>query len=131
MTYNLVSLSHVVPAGGFDLAELEGELWLRLTREGDVLTALDDSSTVSVDPGEVAYASGSTVLTRHFVWCQSRTGLITPSTQRVFLVSEILAGLDDDVAGEVLEALSSGLTEHFGSEPNVFLVHEGAPAASF
>jgi DNA/RNA-binding domain of Phe-tRNA-synthetase-like protein len=129
--YNLVSLSQVVPSGGFDLDGLDGELWLRLTREGDVFTALDDSSAVSVDPGEVAYACGSTVLTRHFVWRQSRTGLITPSTERVFLVSEILGQLDDAIAADLLEAFSAGLAGYFGAEPSVVLVHADAPTLSF
>lgn len=74
--YNLVSLTHVVPTGGFDLAEVGSELRLRLTRDGDLFTALDEPAPLEVGAGEVAYAAGTTVLTRHFVWRQARTGLI-------------------------------------------------------
>ena len=88
--YNGVSLRHVVPAGGFDLAEIVGPLELRLSRAGDHFTPLDGDEPVAVPPGEVAYADGTTILTRHFVWRQARTALIGPETRSVVLVSEVL-----------------------------------------
>ncbi len=80
--YNAVSLRHLVPAGGFDLGALEGPLELRLTRDGDTFHPLDGSSPERVEAGEVAYASGDEILTRHFVWKQSRRGLLNESTAR-------------------------------------------------
>src|SRR5215213_10972048 len=88
--YNAVSLRHVVPAGGFDLEEIDGALELRLTRQEDTFQPLDGSSEVGVEPGEVAYASGNEILTRYFVWKQSRKGLLEESTRLLFLVSEVL-----------------------------------------
>ena len=44
--YNSVSLRHVVPAGGFDLAPLDDALELRLTREADTFRPLDSASAV-------------------------------------------------------------------------------------
>jgi DNA/RNA-binding domain of Phe-tRNA-synthetase-like protein len=134
--YNRVSLEHLVPAGGFDLGRVDDDpLELRLTREGDAFEALDASAPEPAEPGEVAYASGNTVLTRHFVWKQSRAGLLTPSTRSVFLVSEILGeveeGADEPVAGAVLEDLAGGLIRHFGAEPRGFLVDEENPEASW
>lgn len=55
-------------------------LELRLTRRGDTFQALDKNEPVAVPDGEVAYVTGRTVLTRHFVWRQSRAGIITPET---------------------------------------------------
>src|SRR5215210_2695837 len=88
--YNAVSLRHVVPAGGFDLEDIDGALELRLTRQKDTFQPLDGSSEVGVEPGEVAYASGNEILTRYFVWKQSRKGLLDESTRLLFLVSEVL-----------------------------------------
>ena len=39
-----------------------------LTRPGDEFTALDAGEAEVVAPGEVAYASGNVILTRHFIW---------------------------------------------------------------
>jgi B3/4 domain/alpha/beta hydrolase fold len=69
--YNALSLRHVVPAGGFNLAQLDDYFELRLTRREATFHPLDSASAESVELGEVAYASGNEVLTRHFVWKQS------------------------------------------------------------
>jgi len=132
--YNSVSLRHVVPAGGFDLAQLGDALELRLTREGDTFRPLDSASAERVESGEVAYASGNEILTRHFVWKQSHTGLLGESTRSVFVVCEVLGEVEesaDGLAQAVLEDLSKGVRRHFGAEPATFLVEERVPAASW
>ena len=132
--YNAVSLRHVVPAGGFDLAQLGDALELRLTREGDTFRPLDRTSAERVEPGEVAYASGNEVLTRHFVWKQSHVGLLSESTGTVLLVCEVLGEVEesaDGLAQAVLEDLCEGLRRHFGAEPVSFLVEERVPATSW
>ncbi len=125
--YNTISLQYVVPAGGFDLYELYGPIELRLTRPGDTFMALDEDSAQEVPPGEVAYANGNNILTRHFVWRQAKTGLITASTSSVFLVAEVLGELGRDVAENVLAALQNGLERYFNIKTHGFLVHAGNP----
>ena len=132
--YNSVSLRYVVPAGGFDLALLGDALELRLTREADRFRPLDSASAERVEPGEVAYASGNEILTRHFIWKQSHKGLLSESTRSVFLVSEVLGVVEesaDGLAQAVLEDLCEGLRRHFGAEPVNFLVEQRVPAASW
>ncbi len=130
--YNAISLRHVVPAGGFDLTELEDTLELRLTREGGTFHPMDNSSPESVEPGEIAYAAGNEVLTRHFVWKQSYRGLLKESTSSVFLVCEVLGEVEESGGGEaeaILEDFSEGLRRHFGAEPTTFLVEKRNPTA--
>jgi DNA/RNA-binding domain of Phe-tRNA-synthetase-like protein len=120
--YNTISLRHFVPAGAFDLAELPGPLELRLSRTGDAFTSLDADAPVAVPPGEVSYVSGQVILTRHFVWRQARTGLVTPETRDVFLVSEVLGEVGREVAEAVLADFRDGLLEHFGAAAQTFLL---------
>ena len=129
--YNAVSLRHVVPAGGFDLDQLRGPLELRLTRDGDHFTALDADAPIPVPPGEIAYLDGATVLTRHFVWRQARTGLITPATRSVVLLSEIPGEVGEDVARQVLADLAAGLRDHFGAAPSADIVDADSPSCSW
>jgi DNA/RNA-binding domain of Phe-tRNA-synthetase-like protein len=133
--YNSVSLRHVVPAGGFDLAQLgNAALELRLTREGDTFRPLDSTSAERVEPGAVAYASGNDVLTRHFVWKQSHKGLLEESTSSVLLVCEVLGEVEesaDGLAQAALEEFSEGVRRYFGAEAATFLVEERVPAASW
>jgi DNA/RNA-binding domain of Phe-tRNA-synthetase-like protein len=93
---------------------------------------LHGSSEVGVEPGEVAYASGNEILTRYFVWKQSRKGLLNESTRSLFLVSEVLGVVESDsgVANAVLEDFADGLRRHFDSEPAIFLVGEEDPEVS-
>ena len=60
-----VSLTHLVPTGGFDMAGTPAPLEVRLTRLGERFQALDEDTPTQVEPGEVAYAVGSVLLTRH------------------------------------------------------------------
>lgn len=129
--YNTVSLRHVVPVGGFDLDQLHGPLELRLTREGDTFTALGEQTAVRVPAGEVAYAYEQTILTRHFVWRQAQTGLITPCTRSVFLVSEILDEVGKNVAEAVLTDLRTGVETSFNVKASPFLLDVHNPVATW
>ncbi len=112
--YNSISLSHVVPAGGFDVAELESDLDLRFTNANDEFQAFDQEVPIAVNENEVAYTTDTTVLTRHVVWRQSRRALITERTSTVLLVSEILGELPDDLPDLVEQSFLTGLEEFFG-----------------
>lgn len=112
--YNTISLKYIVPAGGFDIDALEHDLELRLSRPGDTFAALDADEVVEIPVGEVSYADGSTIITRHFVWKQSRHTLLTPESRNVFFVSEILGELPHETAQEVRAAFADGLLSNFG-----------------
>lgn len=122
--YNTISLRHLVPAGAFDLDQVEGELALRLSRAGDTFRSLDAMEPIDVEPGEVAYANARCILTRHFVWRQARTGLIGPQTRNIILLSEVLGEVGSKVAEAVLADFASGLRERFGVEPHRLAVTE-------
>jgi DNA/RNA-binding domain of Phe-tRNA-synthetase-like protein len=128
--YNAVSLRHVVPVGGFDLARIPGPLAVRLTREGDTFNALDAEGVLAVPAAEIAYATGTTVLTRHLMWRQARDGLIHPETRSVFLVSESLPEGGPRLAEIVLDELASGLRQRFGADVATFVMDEDSPRIS-
>lgn len=104
--YNACSLRFLVPFGGFDLDEPSMALLeFRLTKEGDVFCALDATESETLAPGEAVYAVGSTVVTRHINWKQSKEGLITENTRNVVFMAEILA----DVPSETVEGIKAFL----------------------
>lgn len=129
--YNSVSLRFIVPAGGFDLEDLAGPLELRLTRPGDTFAAFDAAAPLAVPAGEVAYATGAVVLTRHLLWRQARIGLLSSSTRAAILVSEVPGPAGGAVAEEVLGALRAGLAEHFGVTAIGCIVDEGNPTLTW
>jgi DNA/RNA-binding domain of Phe-tRNA-synthetase-like protein len=129
--YNSVSLTHLVPVGGFGLDDLHGPIELRRTRPGDRYLALDATAPVAVPAGEIAYADGEVVLTRHFVWRQAREGLIRPESRSVLLLSEILADVGAEVAEAVRRDLAVGLERHFGVRPTSTVLSADTPTWTF
>jgi len=125
--YNALSLHHVVPAGAWDLDDISEDLELRFTRAGDLFTALDSAQAVAVAEGEVAYASGPVVLTRHFMWRQARQALVRPETRNVFLVSEIPGVAGRGVAEAMRRDMVSGLKEHFGVKAKSAILNSACP----
>lgn len=126
--YNAVSLRRLVPAGGFDIAGLERGLLLRLSRPGDTFTALDRDEAVAVPAGEVSYADGPVILTRHFVWKQSRQAILTPASRDILFLSEILGELEPGLAEAVAEDFRSGLARHFGIDATTAILDEQRPS---
>ncbi len=117
--YNAVALRLVVPAGAFDVRTLSHDVVLRTSRAGDTFWALDVAEPIPVPGGEIAYAAGSTVLTRQLMWRQSRAGLVTPTTTSVLFMSELLPEHPADLPDRVAEGFHDGFPRHFGVEPRM------------
>lgn len=128
--YNAVSLHHVLPAGGYDLAAIDGEIEVRPTRDGDSFRGLDQAAPEPVPAGELAYCCGSDVLTRHLVWRQSERALIRRGTRDALLVSEAIAGVPDAALDAVAEDLQRGLEGWFGAAVRVHRLDAGRPAVA-
>jgi DNA/RNA-binding domain of Phe-tRNA-synthetase-like protein len=89
--YNLASVLHGVPAGAFDLAQVRGEVLIRYARGEDCFTPLGEPLKSEIPkPGEVVYAKGCQVLTRHWNHrdCEE-SKLVNASTDVVFMVERI------------------------------------------
>lgn len=127
--YNSVCLELVVPAGGYDLDALASPLELRLSRPGDTFEALDASAAEAVPSGELAYASGQSVVTRQLVWRQSRLGLVTAATRSALFLSELLPS-HASLAEVVQHALATGLQDLFGVSVHSAVLSHSTPALS-
>jgi DNA/RNA-binding domain of Phe-tRNA-synthetase-like protein len=91
--YNLVSVTHGAPAGAFDLLKITGQVCVRFAKPGDTFVPLGEPDIVEVpSPGEVIYAQGDEVLTRHWNHRDSEsTKVTTSSTDVVFIVERVSA----------------------------------------
>lgn len=124
-----VSLTHLVPTGGFDMGGTSAPLEVRLTGSGEHFQALDEETPNQVEPGEVAYAIGSVLLTRHLCWRQARTRLMQPETRDAFLVSEVLPAAGEAVASAVLGDFVAG-ARALGSDAEGAILSQGQTAAA-
>jgi len=129
--YNSISLKYLVTAGAYDLDQLDYGLELRFSRAGDTFQALGDENILGVPEGEISYADGTQILTRHCVWRQSKVGLILPESENVILVSEIPGELGEELCKDVLAALAQGIVKHFQIVPLTFIMSSDKPVIEF
>lgn len=122
--YNAISLANLVPAGAYDIDQLEGDLHLRFSKDGDTFMALDSEENISIPAGEVSYADGDKIITRHYVYKQSKHAIITAETKNVILVSEILGELPEDTAEKVANDLVNGLKQAFNIDTKAVILDE-------
>ena len=107
--YNLVSVSHGVPAGAFDLDAVHGDIVIGFASGHEEFTPLGEPGTSEHPrPGEVIYADRTSVLTRHWNHRDAdRTKVTQDSRNIVFLLetTESAAfGQEVDAAAEDLAA---------------------------
>jgi len=98
--YNCVSLLHMVPVGGDDLAKVDGDILLRFANGDEAFSPLGSWELQKARKGEVIYADAKEVLCRRWNWRECEKTKMTEETQDVLLVSE---GLPPVMAGEIME----------------------------
>ena len=122
--YNAISLKYLVTAGAYDVDRLENDMWLRFSKVGDTFTALDSDESIPIPAGEVSYADGDKIITRHYVYKQSKHALLTDDSKNVIFVSEILGELPEETAAEVAQAITDGLKTCFGIDTVAVILDE-------
>lgn len=128
--YNAFSLKYLIPFGGFDMKNINS-LDLRVSKDTDKFTALDSTEPVDVLPGEIVYATGNTVVTRHINWRQSKEGLISHSTTNVCFMAEVLDEYPKTKLAEMIDEFKSCCIEYLKVTPAVYMVDETNPIISF
>lgn len=126
--YNWLSVAHTVPVGGWDIQQMAGgNIHLMLTQGGERFQELGHGpdAALTVEADEVSYADDEELITRHFVWRQSERAKVTPDTSEVFLISELLPAVDDDIAQELEQAFVQGLKEYFDVEARSAILPSG------
>ncbi len=106
---NVVSLTHVVPAGGHAIDVITKNMELLFAKGDEEFVPLDSEQVENPLPGEVVFVEGKTVLTRRWTWRQGKHTLLVPDTTAVEFnvdglppvpVSEV-----EQACGEVMELI--------------------------
>lgn len=80
---NVVSLNHVVPAGGHAIDVVTKNMELLFAKGDEEFVPLDSEQVENPLPGEVVFVEGKTVLTRRWTWRQGKHTLVGPETTAV------------------------------------------------
>jgi DNA/RNA-binding domain of Phe-tRNA-synthetase-like protein len=85
---NILSLRHLIPAGGHAIDVLTQDIALHPATGQEIFVPFGESPDESPghpNPGEIVFVEGNTVLTRRWVWRQSNHTLTLPTTTAIEL----------------------------------------------
>lgn len=88
--YNTVSLSHMLPCGGEDLAAIQGDLHLTRATGQEPFIPLGGNADEPPIPGEVLYRDDSGAVCRCWNWREADRTRLTETTTDAILVIEAL-----------------------------------------
>jgi DNA/RNA-binding domain of Phe-tRNA-synthetase-like protein len=113
-SYNSVSVHHGLPSGAFDLDHVTGDIDIRHADGTESFTPLGEPDTVETPkPGEIIYADGEIVLTRHWNHRDAhRTRVTEDSTRVAFVLETLRADRDGDLLKVAADELQSLLAPH-------------------
>lgn len=123
--YNAVSVSHLLPIGGEDLAHYEGPLRLVRATSDETFETMASGQPVleHPEPGEVAWRDDLGITCRRWNWRQcTRTRLSHDTASAVFVLDWLPAGGDHpslEDAGDALADLLAELSPGAGVETRV------------
>jgi DNA/RNA-binding domain of Phe-tRNA-synthetase-like protein len=112
--YNSLSIRFLVPMGGHDLDTLEGRVELGFAEGWEPFTPMGGGETVTVPKGELVYRDRREVLTRNWVWRQCEKDKATEKTRNIFIPMDVLGEVGKEVAGTIIEDLSSLIPRFLG-----------------
>jgi len=109
---NIISLRHLIPAGGHATDVLTQDIELRLATGEEEFTPFGSETTEHPVPGEIVFVEGNEVLTRRWTWRQASHTLTLPETTAIELNID---GLPPVSASEIEEACSEAIEmiEHY------------------
>jgi DNA/RNA-binding domain of Phe-tRNA-synthetase-like protein len=113
--YNLVSVVRGMPAGAFDLDRLVAEVVIRFSEPGDAFTPMGEpDKSESPNPGEVVYAQGGEVLTRHWNYRDADPTKVSEATRNAVFILERISGkaVPDTEMAAAQEELAGLLAPH-------------------
>lgn len=112
--YNAVSLAHLLPCGGEDLAAVVGDIALARARGDELFVPLGSDEVQPPAPGEVIYRDGAGVLCRCWNWREAERTKLTPATRAAFLCIETPTAAGEAAVQAACTALLTGIRTHLG-----------------
>jgi tyrosyl-tRNA synthetase len=127
--YNAFVLSENLPAGGYDLDRVVGDVEVRFSNDSDRFIQLNKDQYKEVGEDVVVFADESEVLCSHWVWKQADTQKLRPRTQNVLFRFEGLGETEKSLKAK-LKVFESELKKYFKFKSfDYVLVTEGSSEA--
>jgi DNA/RNA-binding domain of Phe-tRNA-synthetase-like protein len=127
--YNMISLRHLVPVGGEDLAAVEGDVALAFATDHEPpVRLLGEPEARPPKPGEVIYKDRIGALCRRWNWKEADRTKLTEETTDGFLVIEGLPPVGRPLVESALADLAALVQSHCGGRVRTGIVDRDHPA---
>lgn len=123
--FNYISIKYMIPAGGDDMAKVDGDIILKFAVGGEPFTALNSKEKGTAKEGEVVYADSKEILCRRWNWRECDKTKMTEKTKDVILVVEALPPVTKEELDEVEEELNRLITKYCGGEIRTAILDDG------
>lgn len=126
--YNTISLRHLVPVGGEDLAAVEGDVELDFATDNEPpVRLLGEPEARPPKPGEVIYKDRVGALCRRWNWKEADRTKLTEQTTDGFLVIEGLPPVGRPLVESALGELAALVVAHCGGSVRTGIVDRESP----
>lgn len=122
--FNYTSIKHMVPAGGDDIAKVEGDIILRFARGDEPFTALNSEEMETAKEGEVIYSDEKEVLCRRWNWRECDKTKMTEETRDVVLVVEGLLPVTREEINAIIDDFGQMVDEYCGGDIKTAVLNE-------
>ena len=117
--YTAISLKYLVAMGAHDLERATDDFEVRLSRTGDTFMPIGSSEIERLAPGELVYATGDIIHTRHWIWRQSELGKIDLDCGTIIFPIDGFAGINDDAVMAARDELATLIQDFFKVDTTV------------
>ena len=124
---NVCSLKYMMPIGVHPIANDSKNIELRLATGEETYTDFSGTKTEKIPQGEIVFADGDAVLTRKWVWRQSRQSIIDVSTDNFFINLDFILPKDDREIKIIVEEVGNIFKKYFLESPGTFLLTQSNP----
>jgi DNA/RNA-binding domain of Phe-tRNA-synthetase-like protein len=130
--YNVVSLTHLLPAGGEDLDAIEGDVVLtRASASEPPVKLLGENEERAPKPGEVIYKDDRSAICRRWNWKEAERTKLTERTRNAILVLEALPPISLEELETAARDLERLVLERCGGDARVELLERQCPEVVF
>ena len=129
--FNVVSLTHVLPAGGDDLDKVKGDVRLGLAKGGEVYTPLGSpEKTENPRPGEaILYdTGGGDVFCRAWCWKNGDKSRIEEATKNVAINIDALPPVTPEEGLRAAEETAAQVRRFCGAEVEIYRLSKENPS---
>ncbi|MEZ4533189.1 MAG: phenylalanine--tRNA ligase beta subunit-related protein [Thermomicrobiales bacterium] len=125
--YNAISLRHLLPVGGEDLAAIVGDVRLTRAHGDEEFTPLGSEEPETPPPGAVIYRDDDSVICSCWNWREAERTMLTPATRDAVLVIESIPPLDPLATRIAIDDLAALVTRHLGGTAEVSILNAERP----